>query len=112
MDIPGAGFLGRVDIRVGVDPNNREVQVQSLADSLLYAGDGADGDAVVAAEGEDAAAGGGLLVGLRGDGACGVGDGEGVEHGVGGVGDMEGRVRGGESFRVRVDFVVVVDRVA
>ena len=52
---------------MSINPDHGEVEVETLADRFLNAGDGADGDRVVTAESEDKTALGGLLVCLRGD---------------------------------------------
>lgn len=106
VDVPALAALRRVDIRVRIHPNNRHLAAQALADGATGARDGADGDGVVAAEGEDEAARGGVLVDLVGEGLRDGGDGARVLHrAVRGVG-------GGEEGGVGVHGVVVVQGVA
>lgn len=106
VDIPAPAALRRVDIRVRIHPDDGHVAAQALADGAAGAGDGADGDGVVAAEGEDEAARGGVLVDLVGEGLGDGGDGARVLHrAVRGVGR-------GEEGGVVVHGVVVVQGVA
>lgn len=89
-----------------IHPNQRHLPTQSLFDGPRGAGDGADGDGVVPAEGKYETALGGVRVDLSADLARYGGDGEGVFHvSVGGVG-------GGEEGVVGVDCGVVVQVVA
>lgn len=108
VHVAAAARLGGIDVSVGVDPNDRDLAAEALADGPRGAADGADGDAVVAAEGEDEAAEGGVLVDLVGDAAGDGGDGLGVLHAaVGGIG-----AGGGHEVGVEVDGVVAVELVA
>lgn len=88
-----------------IHPNNSHFASQPFANGARSAGDGADGDGVVAAEGEDETALGGLFVDLGGYLLGDGGDAEGVFHvAVGGVG-------GGDEGFVGVDYGVVVQGV-
>lgn len=106
MHIPTLASLRRINIRMRIHPHNRHLTAQPFANGARGAGDGADGDGVVAAEGEDEAALGGVGVDLGAEAVCDGGDGDGVFHvAVGGVG-------GGSEGGVGVDCVVVVEGVA
>lgn len=108
VDVAAVARLGGVDVGVGVDPDDGDLAAEALADGAGAAADGADGDAVVAAEGEDQAALGGVGVDLLGDAAGDGRDGLGVLHAaVGAVG-----AGGGDHVRVQVDRVVAVEPVA
>lgn len=64
MDIPAGTHLGRVNIRMRIDPDHRHVAIQSLADGPGGARDGTHGDGVVAAQREHHLAFPGVLVHL------------------------------------------------
>ena len=66
VDIPAPARLWRVDIRMRIHPNHRHIPVQSCLYRAARAGDRADGDGVVAAEGEHESAGRGVRVHLLG----------------------------------------------
>lgn len=92
VDVARVGALGGVDVGVGVDPDDGNLAVEALAGGLGGAGNGADGDGVVAAEAEGEAALGGVGVGGLGNLAVDGRDEEGVLHaavvGVGGGGEV------------------------
>lgn len=103
VDVAAVGRLGRVDVGVRVHPDHGHVAAQALADRFGSAADGADGDAVVAAESEDAAAFFGVVVDLLA---------ERFRHGADGTRLLHAAVVGvgrGQKVGVRVDFVVKVD---
>lgn len=88
VDVARVGGGGRVDVCMGIDPDDAEVLAGSLPGGAGGAPDGADGDGVVAAEGEGEAAVLGFRVDLLRDAVGDGRDGEGTEHvvdwGVGG----------------------------
>ncbi len=77
MDVTAGRAFGRVDVRVRVHPYYGYLPSEPLPDSLGDAGDGADGDRVVAAESDDQSALDGVFVDLcvqgLGDGTDGSG---------------------------------------
>ena len=103
VDVTAGAQLGKVDVGMGVDPDDPHLTAQPLANRLGRTGDGADGDGVVAAQGEHELAVLGVVVDLRaqalGDGT----DGARLLH-VAVV-----RVLGGNVLLVVVDDVVVVN---
>lgn len=108
VNISTAARLGSIDVGVRIDPDHGDFPTQALAQRFRTAADGADGDAVVAAQGEDQAALGGVLVDLLGDAVRDGRDGLGVLHAaVGRVGALRG-----DQVRVQVDRVVAVEFVA
>lgn len=80
VDVAAVAGLGGVDIGVGIDPDDGNLAAEALTGSLGGAGDGANGNGVVAAESEGEAAGDGLFVGLLGDGLVDSRDSAGVLH--------------------------------
>jgi len=80
VDVAAVGGLGGVDVGVRVDPDDGHVAAEALADGLGGAADGADCDAVVAAEGEDEAALFGVVVDLLAEGLSDGADGSGLLH--------------------------------
>lgn len=81
VDVAGVGRFRRVDVGVRVDPDDGDFSpVEPLADGFGGAGDGADCDAVIAAEGEDEAAFFGLGVYSRAEGFGDGGDGARIFH--------------------------------
>lgn len=64
MNVPAHAHLGGIDIGMGVDPDHSHLAAQTLADSFGGPGDGANGDGMVTAEGEDHLAILGVLVDL------------------------------------------------
>lgn len=108
VDVARVGVLGSVDVSVGVDPDDGNLAAEALARSLGRARDGANGNAVVTAEGEGKTALARLLVGLLGDGLVDSGDGLGVLHAAV-VGILSGN---GEHLDVRVAVQLVTELVA
>ena len=107
VNVTGVRGLGRVDVGMGVDPDDPHfAAVEALADGSGGSRDGADRDAVVAAEGEDEAALAGLGVDLLAEGGGDGGDGAGVLHAA------VVRVGGGEEGGEVVDGRVAVEGVA
>lgn len=106
VDIPTPAGFRRVDVGVRIHPDDSHFAVQPLPDGFRGAGDGPDGDGVIAPEREDAAALLCVLVDLLAELLRDGADGERVLHvaviGVGGGGD------GG----VGVDGVVVEEVIA
>lgn len=100
--------LGRVDVGVGVDPDDGDLAAEALARGARHPGHGPDGDAVVAAERQDQAALRRVTVDLVCDAARYGGDGAGVLHAP------VGRVVAGrrDEVGVEVDRVVAVELVA
>ena len=80
VDVAAVGGFGGVDVGVRVDPDDGHVAAEALADGFSGAADGADGDAVVAAEGEDEAAFFGVVVDLLTESFCDGADGSGLLH--------------------------------
>lgn len=105
VDVAAVARLGGVDVGVRVDPDDGDVAVEALARGLGRAGNGADGDAVVAAEGERHAALRRVLVRLLGDLA---GDDGGV---AGALHAAVVRVRLGDDVLVGLDGLVAVELV-
>lgn len=106
MDIAGLARLRRVDVGMGIDPDDGQLPPQPLLDRAARAGDGTDGDGMVAAQGQDQAAQPRVLVHLRRDALRDGGDGARVLHvAVGRVGVRDQR-------RVGVDDAVMVEIVA
>lgn len=105
VDVARVARLGGVDVGVRVDPDDGDLAVQSLADGLGGPGDGADGDGVVAAEGQDHAALLGVLVDLVAEALGHAADGLGVLHAP------EGGVFLRDEVRVRVYRVVAMELV-
>ncbi len=103
MDIPAIARLRRVDIGVRIHPNDSHLPpTEPFSDGPRRARDRADGDAVVAAEGEDASPLLGVLVDLLAELA---------RHGADGARTLHVAVVGvgfGDDGRVGVDGVVVV----
>lgn len=108
VDVARVGVLGSVDVGVGVDPDDGNLAAKALARSLSRTRDGANGNAVVTAEGESKAALARLLVGLLGDGLVDDGDGLGVLHATV-VGILS---RDGEHLDVRVTVQLVAELIA
>lgn len=108
MDIARPRGLWCVDICVGVDPNDGDFAVKSLADGLRGATHGADSDGVVAAQGQHKAALAGVAVDLVGNAAGDGRDGLGVLHAAvwGVVASL------GHQVGVQVDGVVAMQLVA
>lgn len=95
----------RVDIRVRIHPDNCHLApaAEALPDRFRGAGDGADSNGVVAAEGQNQSALTGVVVDLRAQGAVDGADGPGPFH-IAVVG-----VVGVEVVVVRMDLAVVCD---
>lgn len=106
VNIPRPGGCRGVNIRVSIDPNNVHSLPRTFLDCFRSAGDAADGDAVVAAEGECQTTVLGVRVDLLGEFVGDGGDGEGAEHAV------DGGVALGHEGGVFVYDPVVVQRVA
>lgn len=68
MDVAAAGRLGGVDVGAGVDPDDAETFAKAFTNGARAAGDGANGDGVVAADGEDTATLLSVRVDLAGEG--------------------------------------------
>lgn len=103
VDVSAVASLGDIDIGVGVNPNDGHFAAESLADCLCCAGDGADGDGVVAAQSEYELSVLGVVVDL---GA------ELFGHGADGAGLLHAPVVGvfgGDVILVVVNCVVVVN---
>lgn len=108
MNIARPRGLWCVDICVGVDPDDSDFAVKSLTDSLRGATHGADGDGVVAAQGQHKAALAGVAVDLVGNAAGDGRDGLGVLHAA-----VRGVVASlGHQVGVQVDGVVAMQLVA
>ena len=106
MNISTPARLRGIDIRVRIHPDDGHVPAQPLADRLRGPGNAADGDRVVAAQRQHAAAFPGVRVDLVGELSRDGGDSEGVLHPADvGVGDWH------EVF-VGVHCVIVVEVVA
>lgn len=103
VDVTAGAHLGEVNISVSIDPDDGHLAAQSLANSLSCAGDGTDGDGVVAAQGEHELAVLGVVVDLRAEALCDGAYGARLLH-VAVV-----RVLSGDILLVVVDDVVVVD---
>lgn len=103
MNIPTIARLRRIDIRVGVHPDHRNVPPQTFTGGLGGSRDGPHGDGVVAAEGQHEAAFAGVGVDLTAELLGHGGDGAGFLH-VAVV-----RVGGWDEVGVGMDFVVVED---
>lgn len=69
MDVPAAARLRRINVRMCVDPDDRHLPPQPLADRSGRASNGADSDGVVAPQGQHAPALSGMLVHLLADSA-------------------------------------------
>lgn len=106
VDVTAATGLGGVDIGVGIDPDHGDLASEALPDGLGRAGNGANGNAVVAAESEDQTSLLGVRVDLLGNALGHVGDGARVLH------VAVGRVLLGDEVRVEVHFVIAVQLVA
>lgn len=106
VDVAAVAGFGRVDIGVGVDPDDGNLATKTLAGSLGGAAHGAYGDAVVATEGQRQAALARMLVHLVGDAA------RDIRHGAWILHATVVRVRLGHEVRVEVDLVIAVQLVA
>lgn len=106
VDVTAAAGLGGVDVGVGIDPDHGNLASQALPDGLGRAGNGANGNAVIATESEDQASLLGVRVDLVGNALGHVGDGARVLH-VAVV-----RVLLGNKVRVEVHLVIAVQLVA
>ena len=106
VDVAAAARLGRVDVGVRVDPDDRDLAAQPLARRPRAAGDGADRDAVVPAEREREPAGGRVRVDLLGQATRDGGDAPRVQHAA------VRRVGGRHEVGVGVHRAVVVQREA
>lgn len=106
VDVAAVAVLGAVDVGVGVDPDDSNLAVEALAGGLGGAGNGANGNTVVTAEGQGQTALGGVLVGRAGNLAGDGGDEQRVLHAA--VVGVRGRVQ----LLVVLDLVVAVDLVA
>lgn len=105
VDVPAGAHLGNIDVSVGIDPDDGHLTAQTLANCAGSTGDSADGDGVVAAEGEHELALFGVVVDLRT---------ETLRHGADSARLLHASVvgvLGGDIVLVVVDCVVVVDLV-
>lgn len=103
VNVTAGAHLGDVDVGVSINPDDGHLATQSLANRLGRAGDGADGDGVVAAQGEHELAVLGVVVDLRA---------EALGHGTDSAGLLHVaviRVLSRDVLLVVVDDVIVVD---
>lgn len=105
VDVAGAARLGRVDVGVRVHPDDGHLPTEPLAHGLGGTGDGADGDGVVAAQGQDHSSLPGVCVDLVAET---LGD---AAHGLGVLHVSEGRVFFRHEVFVRVHRVVAMELV-
>lgn len=106
VDVTAAAGLGGVDIGVGIDPDHGNLASEALPNGLGRAGNGANGNGVIATESEDEATLLGVRVHLLSNALGHVGDGARVLH------VAVGRVLLGDKVRVEVHFVIAVQLVA
>lgn len=108
MDVTRARRLWGVDICVGVDPNDGDLAVESLANGFCGTANGADSDRVIAAQGQHEAALASVAVDLVCDSAGDGGDGLGVLHAA--VRRVVASL--GHQIGVQVDGVIAMELVA
>lgn len=106
VDVTALAVLGTVNVGVGVNPDDGDVTTDALTGALGRAGNGSDGDAVVAAERQCHAASARVLVRLRGN-LAGHG-----RHQTGALHATVHGVRGGNEVLVQLDSAVAVELVA
>lgn len=105
VDVAGAARLGRVDVGVCVYPDDGHLPTEPLAHGLGGTGDGANGDGVIAAQGQDHSSFLGVRVDLV---AKTLGD---AAHGLGVLHVSEGRVFSRNKVFIRVYRVVAMELV-
>jgi hypothetical protein len=103
VNVAAVRSLGGVDVCVRIDPDDSHFAAESLADRFGGAADGADGNAVVAAEREDETAFLGVLVDLLAEGFGDGANGSGLLHAT------VVWIGGGQELIVGVNFSIEVD---